>query len=125
MRLFDDILNTFYMNHTIQKESQIVKQILFVSLFSFLSSFYSYAQSNVEEGTVNVSNSSEPVDTVAIQQKIKAIDDHINAINIKTNYINNNPEEKALAESNGWFVEMANIKSELLVKKSLLEEKIK
>lgn len=113
------------MNHTIQKESQIVKQILFVSLFSFLSSFYSYAQSNVEEGTVNVSNSSEPVDTVAIQQKIKAIDDHINAINIKTNYINNNPEEKALAESNGWFVEMANIKSELLVKKSLLEEKIK
>ena len=95
-----------------------VVTLIFVMLFS------SVLFSQTENSATN-SEVQEPIDTVAILRQISAIDDHLNAIVIKSNYINNNPEEKALAETTGWFAQMATITSELIIKKSLLQEKIK
>ena len=93
-------------------------------LISFFFSAYSFGQNQVEEMQVQ-SLKTEVVDTVDILQKITQIDDHINAINIKINYINNDPTEKALAESTGWFDQMNQIKSDLEERKVLLQAKIK
>lgn len=65
------------------------------------------------------------VDTAYYLRKISNIQNHIDAINTKIQYVNSDLEEKALAEKIGWFIEMDQIKKQLLIQKMELEEKIK
>ena len=58
------------------------------------------------------------------QKEISKIDNHIIAIDTKIEFVNNDPTEKALAESNGWFTDMNSIKAELQAKKTELENKL-
>lgn len=55
-----------------------------------------------------------------IAKKIQQIDSHINSINIKTNDILNNPEQKIIAETEGWFEDMKATKERLESKKQAL-----
>lgn len=57
------------------------------------------------------------------QEEIDKIDNNIAAIDQKIAHVNADAQEKLKAESNGWFQDMENIKSELLVKKNALLEK--
>ena len=56
--------------------------------------------------------------------EIAKIDQHISAIEQKTAYINSIPEEKSLAENNGWFIQMANVKTQLMEKRKVLVTKL-
>lgn len=57
---------------------------------------------------------------IEVNRQVTQIDSHVNSIQIKWNYIMNNPTEKQLAEENGWFEDMTRIKGELAEKKQLL-----
>lgn len=57
-------------------------------------------------------------------KEIEKINNHLAAIQIKTDYVNADPAEKAIAESEGWFVDMENVKNQLLQKKAALEIKL-
>lgn len=71
----------------------------------------------------NVSNAPTTIESKEeIAKKIQQIDSHINSINIKTNDILNNPEQKAIAEKEGWFEDMKATKERLEVKKQILLE---
>lgn len=59
---------------------------------------------------------------LSIENKIKQIDSHINSINIKTEYILKNPEEKKIAEEQGWFEDMKATKEKLELKKKELQK---
>lgn len=48
------------------------------------------------------------------------IDQHLNSIQIKWDWIMNNPEEKVIAEQEGWFEKMTIVREELEEKKKLL-----
>ena len=57
----------------------------------------------------------------AVLKQIAQIDSHLGAIATKRNYILANPEEKTLAEEQGWFETMTKIEKELLAKKEKLK----
>lgn len=59
---------------------------------------------------------------VAIENKIKQIDSHINSINIKTEYVLKNPDDKKVAEEQGWFEDMKATKEKLELKKKELQK---
>ena len=48
------------------------------------------------------------------------MDAHIAAIDAKIGHVNADPAEKALAEQNGWFQEMDQIKQELNQRRATL-----
>ena len=55
-----------------------------------------------------------------VLKQIAQIDSHLAAIETKKNYILSSPEEKAIAEDQGWFATMSKVKEELLAKKEKL-----
>jgi hypothetical protein len=55
-----------------------------------------------------------------VLKQIAQIDSHLAAIETKRNYIIANPEEKSLAEEQGWFETMSKVEEELLAKKEKL-----
>jgi hypothetical protein len=55
-----------------------------------------------------------------VLKQIAQVDSHLSAIQTKRNYILANPDEKALAEQNGWFETMSKVEKELLAKKEKL-----
>ena len=57
----------------------------------------------------------------SVLKQIEQIDSHLEAIETKRNYILANPEEKAIAESQGWFETMSKVEEELLAKKEKLK----
>lgn len=57
-------------------------------------------------------------------EEIAKIDGNILAINQKIVLVNADPQEKQLAEANGWFQDMDKIKNDLLLKKTNLQEKL-
>lgn len=59
-----------------------------------------------------------------IIKKIQQIDSHINSINIKSNYILNDPAQKLIAEEEGWFEQMKSIKESLEFKKLELQKSL-
>ena len=69
--------------------------------FSF-SQEESLKKTQVEAGE----NSLSPEKRAKIEKEIAQIVSHINSINIKREYILNNPEENAIAESEGWYTDM-------------------
>ena len=56
-----------------------------------------------------------------VLKQIAQIESHLAAIETKRNYILSNPEEKALAETQGWFETMIKVEEELLAKKAKLK----
>ena len=86
---------------------------------------------NISAQNVNSVKSLEPIN-VNTQQKpivkkqevlkqISQIDSHLSAIEIKRNFVLSDPDEKALALEQGWFVEMEKIEKSLLNKKNELK----
>lgn len=57
-------------------------------------------------------------------QEIAVIDNNLSAIDQKIAYVNGNSQEKLNAESNGWFQQMEDIKTQLNTKKTDLQEKL-
>lgn len=59
---------------------------------------------------------------VDIQNKLKALESNIQAIRTKREYILANPDQKAIAEKEGWFNDMEATEQRLLEKKKGLLE---
>jgi hypothetical protein len=57
-------------------------------------------------------------------QEIALIDNNLSAIDQKIAFVNGNPQEKLNAQSNGWFQQMEDIKTQLNTKKTDLQEKL-
>lgn len=57
-------------------------------------------------------------------QEIAVIDNNLSAIDQKIAFVNGNPQEKLNAESNGWFQQMEDIKTQLNAKKTDLKENL-
>jgi hypothetical protein len=57
-------------------------------------------------------------------QEIAVIDNNLSAIDQKIAFVNGNPQEKLNAQSNGWFEQMEDIKTQLNTKKTDLQEKL-
>ena len=55
-----------------------------------------------------------------VLKQIGQIESHLSAIQTKREYILSNPQEKALAEEQGWFETMEKVKGELIAKKKKL-----
>ena len=55
-----------------------------------------------------------------VLKQISQIESHLVAIEMKRNYILANPQEKILAEKQGWFEKMSKVEDELLSKKEKL-----
>ncbi|MCR9173067.1 MAG: hypothetical protein NXI10_11270 [bacterium] len=62
-------------------------------------------------------------DAAYYNQEIAKVDAHISAIDAKIAHVNSIPSEKALAEQNGWFQQMDQIKLELNQKRATLIQK--
>ena len=62
-------------------------------------------------------------DAAYYTQEIAVIDNNLSAIDQKIAFVNGNPQEKLNAESNGWFQQMEDIKTQLNKKKTDLQEK--
>ena len=70
---------------------------------------------------VNVNTQQKPiVEKQEVLKQIAQIDSHLSAIEIKRNFVLSDPDEKALALEQGWFVEMEKIEKSLLIKKKEL-----
>lgn len=61
----------------------------------------------------------------SIRKQIQQVDSHLNSIQIKWDYIQNDPAEKQLATDNGWFDKMTAVKKSLTAKKQLLTDSLK
>jgi len=59
-------------------------------------------------------------DVAYYNEEIAKVDAHITAIDAKIGHVNADPAEKALAEQNGWFQEMDQIKQELNQRRATL-----
>lgn len=63
-------------------------------------------------------------DATYYTDEIAKIDANLNAIDQKKEYIISNAEENELAESNGWFAKMEEVKAQLLIKREELLTKL-
>lgn len=94
---------------------------LSIVLFLLLSVSAVNAQQEINQNAIIQSNLSE-TEKESIREEIKRINYHISAIETKAEYILNDPEEKKIAEEQGWFETMAKTKSDLEEKKKELEK---
>lgn len=62
-------------------------------------------------------------DVAYYNAEIAKVDAQIAAIDTKIAHVNNTPSEKALAEQNGWFQDMEQIKLDLNQKRATLVQK--
>lgn len=58
------------------------------------------------------------------KKQLIQIDGHISAIDEKVIIVNNNIEEKKIAEENGWFESMAKTRSDLVQRKQDIQDKL-
>ena len=63
-------------------------------------------------------------DEAYYHSEIIKINEHLDAINKKIEFVNNDPIEKSKATESGWFEDMGNIKRRLNSKKKIYEEKL-
>lgn len=76
----------------------------------------------IEEQKMLKSQNLSIEEKTVIENKIKQIDSHINSINIKAEYILKNPDEKKIADEQGWFEDMKATKEKLELKKKELQK---
>jgi len=98
--------------------------MLFIGTASY-SQENSLVKSNEGNSTTQTRQESDSLLTIqifndSINYQIGLVNSHLNSIQIKWDWIMNNPEEKSLAEDEGWFDRMAAVKQELEEKKLLL-----
>lgn len=72
----------------------------------------------------------DPVKTVkihndSINHQILLVNSHLNSIQIKWDWVLNNPEEKAIAENGNWFEDMTEIRTRLETRKQKLINSLK
>lgn len=87
----------------------------------------SVSQSNQSKSVTISKKAGQPQrvhDDVYFMEEIARVDSHISAIDNKVNTVNSDPQLKAEAEANNWFVQMADIKAELLLEKQELQTKL-
>ena len=98
-----------------------------------------YSQSTSKDLTKNVSSEiittaeQDSIKTVKlnilhnleVNKEISQIDSHLNSIQFKWDYIENDPIEKKIADENGWFTDMTDIRSALEEKKLVLINSLK
>lgn len=102
------------------KRLYILPAVLFVFVFCEVNA----QQTSKSIKSPEPENYSQQVDEAkkqAVLKQIEQIDSHLGAIETKRNYILANPEEKALAEEQGWFETMSKVEEELLAKKEKLK----
>jgi len=58
-------------------------------------------------------------------KSVAAVEDYIRAVEIKMEYVNNNPEEKKIAEESGWFGKMEENLKDARRQKAILEQREK
>lgn len=63
-------------------------------------------------------------DKTYYQEKLVELDELVQAINVKVDYVNSNPEERAKATENGWFQDMEVTKERLRNERVELTQKI-
>lgn len=71
------------------------------------------------------SNATTKVVTEDDKQKLSAHKSLLKALDTKEAWIRSNPEELKMAEKNGWFVDAAKTRKDLLAKIALIENKTK
>lgn len=111
-------------------KSQSMKKSLI--LFALLCANYSISQNSSNElekksakAQTVVSSEKKEAFNASIQKQIQQVDSHLNSIQIKWNYIQNDPAENQLAIDNGWFDDMTAIKNKLAAKKQQLTDSLK
>ncbi|MBC9811673.1 hypothetical protein H9Y05_04210 [Crocinitomicaceae bacterium CZZ-1] len=63
-------------------------------------------------------------DKAYYQEKLAELDELVQAIDVKVDYVNSNPEERAKATENGWFRDMETTKERLRNERVELVRKI-
>lgn len=58
-------------------------------------------------------------------KSVAAVEDYIRAVEIKMEYVNNDPEEKKKAEESGWFDKMEENLKDARRQKAILEQREK
>lgn len=108
---------------------------LLIILLLFLLPIVSIAQSKEFKSENNLNNGLTQVEldsikTVkiyndSINHQVSLINSHLNSIQIKWDWILNNPEEKVIAEEQNWFGRMTEIKTQLEARKQKLMNSLK
>ena len=108
----------------ILKLALVATSVLFCSN-SFGQKTLSPAISGVNESTENnINNESSISEEKSISEQIALIDEHLNAIQQKWDYIMSNQELIEQAEKSDWFKQMSAVKEQLLAQKKQLMEKL-
>ena len=96
--------------------------LLYVLLFGFTCNLNAQSVNSMKSlEPINQNTQQKPiVNKQEVLKQIAQIDSHLSAIEIKRNFVLSNPDEKALALEQGWFVEMEKIEKSLLIKKKEL-----
>ena len=108
-----------------------------VILLLFLIPLASNAQSKAKElkSNITLSNGSAQIELDSIKtnkifndsinNQVSLINSHLNSIQIKWDWILNNPEELIIAKESKWFDDMTAVKKSLTAKKQLLTDSLK
>lgn len=106
-----------------------------VILLLFLFPIVSNAQSKELKSTKNSTSglSQIALDSIktskifndSINYQVSLVNSHLNSIQIKWDWILNNPEEKLIAEESKWFDDMTAIRAKLKARKQLLINSLK
>ncbi|MBD3637322.1 MAG: hypothetical protein HUJ25_08225 [Crocinitomicaceae bacterium] len=110
-----------------------MKTLLFVITFVSGVSYAQQTNGTVQKVPVNTTSKEFPPNTAehdslkavkihndSIDNQIDVIDQQINAIDTKWDWVMNNPEQKLIAEEEGWFDQMTINKQELLLQRQQL-----
>ena len=101
------------------KRLRLLPSVIFIFVFCELNA----QQTNKSFKSPEPESYKQQVDDTKKQtvlKQIAQIDSHLAAIETKKKYILSSPEEKAIAEEQGWFATMSKVKEELLAKKEKL-----
>ena len=103
---------------------------IWILLLLFLLPIVSIAQSKDFKSKNNLNNGQRQVEldslkTVkifndSINYQVSLVNSHLNSIQIKWDWILKNPEEKVIAEEQGWFEDMTEVRAKLETKKQTL-----
>jgi hypothetical protein len=110
--------------------------ILLLFLFPIISNAQTKElKSRVNTKSVNTNSTPSPVELDKIKTKklfndsinnqVSLINSHLNSIQIKWDWVMNNPEKKLIAEESKWFEDMTAIRAKLNARKKLLINSLK
>jgi hypothetical protein len=95
---------------------------LFFILIFLLCSNLIIAQTTTESEILTTDSIPTKKQREEIEKQITQIDYHLNSIEVKIQYIEENPDQKRIAEEEGWFTNMKSTKEALEQKKKDLQK---